>query len=242
MFTSKLVFCVAGPTNGDFDTSIRKFTKTHTLGSFGKSFTGDGDHSGLMNKVYSRLRNNGAGHYNKEPSPNDNYPNTNSNKQRYSTRNRYNSHKRPSRNSRYNNNRNYDPRNKRQYNPQSNRNSYKPPSQISEESFDSSSVVQFPKYGSSPHNKDLFPDDLFDFSDSQFDFKKSQDSYYPGYDQSSQSPRRDESYGSEYHRRPNTPYFRRNQKSSHYPKRKQYKTPPQFLSSNYKGIIDLFQQ
>ena len=191
-----------------------------------------------MNKVYSRLGNNGAGHYNKEPSPNDNYPDTNSNKERYSSRNRYNSHNRPSRNSRYNNNRNYDRRNNRQYNPHNKRNSYKPHSQISDSPFGSSSTDQFPKYGSSPNNKNLFPDDLFDFSDSQFDFKKSQDSYYLGYDQSSQSPRRGESYGSGYRRRPNTQYFRRNQKSSHYPKSKQYRTPPQFLSSNYKGIIN----
>ena len=193
-----------------------------------------------MNKVYSRLGNNGAGHYNKEPQSNDNYADTNSNKGRFSSQNRYNSHKRPSRYSRYNNNRNNDRKNKRQYNPQSNQNSFTSPSQISDNSFGSSSVDQFPKYGSSPNNKNLFPDDLFDFSDSQLDFKKSQDSYDhddPGYDQNGQSQRRGERYGSGYYRRPNPQYFRMNQKSLRYPNNKQYRTPPKYLSSNYKGII-----
>ena len=62
----KAIYAFSGPTGGDFDQSLRQFSKSHTLGSFGRSFTGTGDHEGVMNKVYDRLQHNNAGHYNKE--------------------------------------------------------------------------------------------------------------------------------------------------------------------------------
>ncbi len=115
--------CVSGPTNGDFDATLRQFTKVHTLGSFGSSFDGNGDHASVMNQMYNRLKNNGAGIYSKEPPPDDrnnhdqnnrNYNQNDKHRDSFNNRNKkFNSY---NRNANYNSNRNQRHRQQRRSN------------------------------------------------------------------------------------------------------------------------------
>ena len=235
-----MLYCFEGPTNGDFDSSIRKFSKVHTLGSFGKSFEGNGDHESVMNKVYNRLQNNGAGHYNTEQSSNGvtyDENNSNNNKNHYNS-NRHNSNDAPSR--KYpQSRRNYNRQDRRQHNhgsSQDNLNKYASPGNSDYNYSGSTGKDSFPNFGSSTHNKNLNPDDLFDFSNAQISFKKSLDSPESKYNQGSQSPRRGlRRRNSDYLLRPNPRYFHGGPKSDYYLNNRQYRAP-QYLSSQHKGM------
>ncbi len=83
----------SGPTDGDYGPAVMQFSKDHTLGSFGGSFKGPGDHEGIMQKLYGHLRNK-KGNSENQGNENENKNQNNQNNQRNNGHN-------------YNQNRNY---------------------------------------------------------------------------------------------------------------------------------------